>query len=221
MSITLNGSTYLTRSRGAASYPFTMFAWVKWAAADLNTQTAFGASTAASQNTLFSRKFNAKQLASMGGPGGGASRFSTDDIVTTWQPVMIYFADASSRYIRYSSGAASSDGGFSVSTNPATFDTSFVGALVNNGTVTEYMVGDIAEVTEWAGDRTGDWAALAAGALPETIGSPTFHNSFLDSATLGGYTVAAGSVATGATHPITRSPSSSSLLSKLNHFLRA
>jgi hypothetical protein len=40
--------------------------------------------------------------------------------------------------------------------------------------------------------------------LPDTYGTPTFHNAFLTSSDLTGYTVAAGSVTTGATHPITR-----------------
>jgi hypothetical protein len=76
-----------------------------------------------------------------------------------------------------------------------------------------YFQGDIAEVAVWSAGTlpdTTDWTNLAAGAAPETIqsGSLVFHATLLTHTALGvttGQTLStSGTLATGATHPISR-----------------
>lgn len=206
MGITLNGSSYLTRARSGITFPRTFFCWVK-AANDSQTSDFYSLAQAGGNDAIGAGMETFKARARTLGSGGGSSIGVTNDILTSWQPCMVRFDSAADRWVRYGSGSAVSES-FSVSTVAGDFDRCTVGAYALD--LTRLFTGDIAEVTEWSADKTGDWATLAAGGLPESLTSGLVeHHALLTGSDLtgtnGGVFTASGTITTSATHPITRS----------------
>jgi hypothetical protein len=210
MSQTFNGTSSQLVSAAkllTATYPTSMFCWMK------PTTSSPDKFVLAHGESLYEHGIYATPTKVRGWTydgGGSANPNSTSSIVTTWQPVLVVWTDATNTTVYYSSGAA-------VTANPAvsarTYDTSarlYVGRRAISATY--FFAGDIAEVGLWSSALTqANFDSLAAGATPESVATGSLVDVWsLETATdltgrVAGNVLTATSVTTGATHPITRS----------------
>lgn len=214
MSVTFNGSSYLELSAdligGGVSEAF--FAWIRPRGASLTGNTApvsagrFGAGSELSILTIGGTSVRAQ--ARDGIASNNAERAAT--LSDTWIPVLAVFASTSSRTI-YVAGGSSTETTLNNTLDPGAFNRFRVGARGYENNL--YFTGDIAEVAVWSGTLpdAADFTSLAGGTAPETIksGSLIWHRQLLTHTDLaagaaGSTPTAVGTIATGATHPISR-----------------
>lgn len=221
MSITFNGSSngleLAANLFGATPFPIAIFAWFRPRGGSLTTPAAvvssgrFGASTELSLLTINGTSVRAQSLQNAGGAANFAARNKT--LSDAWFCAMAVFNSDASRSIRVNGETQADSFEANNPFDAGSHDRFRIGVRgFENGL---YFNGDIAEVAVWQGtlpDAT-DFAALAAGALPETIksGSLIWHRQLLvhtdlSSGAAGATPTAIGTLSTGATHPVTRGP---------------
>lgn len=199
MGLSFNGSNSKLEWTGASSpvstYPITIAVWIKPNAATLAAANAIGGignTTALEGLELFISGADSGdpfQASSRAGGTGVWSAAALGIAQGQWQLCMAYYGGQSSRSARINGGTEVSGS----ETNAPLFTDfrrivfgerpSVAGGSPFNG--------DIARIAIWTSDRRGDFAALAAGALPSTI-SPATLLDYLELNTLAASYVSAG-----------------------------
>lgn len=176
MALTFNGSTSgLARAGNIVSaYPFTIFAWTRATA----VQAGFVAELAADPTSTgahaghgsFSSGSTMQAWSSTGGfPVAAASPRAVT--LGDWVPCMVVFTAPNLRKVYYGSGAVSSNTSFAQMSLTALNAFSVGKQAVR---AANYWKGDLACVGIWGSELTAaDFAALAAGAVPSTVGAAT------------------------------------------------
>lgn len=220
MAITLNGtSQYLmwTGTNPIASYPWSIFMWVKFAhLTDTHILGGYGqdgSSGSDGESTIQADAAGTGKVGAMSRVGGGNSfAASVDSAVTTWQPVLAVFTANSGTGARKSYYGASSSAGTdagSITIIPANFTKILIGRRTQD--TAAMLAGDVAEFAIWDADMSSHWATLQGGALPESVngGANLIEHWSLETAGSYAGTVSRTLTATGtptqaATHPIAR-----------------
>lgn len=220
MSVTFNGSSYLelTGDYVGATIAEAMFCWIRPRGASLTGNTApmsigvNGAGAELSIITIGGATIRAQSR------NGSVSAFAeqAQTLSDTWFPVLARFNSQTSRDIRIASVGPASDPTDNRVLDAGTPDRFRIG--VRGYELNLYFEGDIAEPAVWSGTLpdAADFTSLAGGALPETIKSASlvWHRQLLTHTDLaagaaGANPTAIGTLATGATHPISRGGGSS------------
>lgn len=231
MGLAFNGTTSnLVRAGNLfTAYPAAFFCWVK-------TTTAFrgemilghGDNGGSDELMMFHDNGDDKLVAFSRDGTTSYKASSTNTASTSWTPCLVVFTSASSRTAYYGAGAKVTDtstAGLTLSN----LDRFVVGVRGISDTL--QFLGDIAHVAIWTGTVPGDseWTSLAAGANPLAVMNsslleywPLATSGATQTGSKAGYVLTATSTSTSGTDPtVDPPPGGSTLLRKLNHFLRA
>lgn len=217
MSITFNGTDSkieLSADLVGGSVNEAIFCWVRPRGISLsgNSVPMGLARDSGSPNELSIITIGGASVRAQAGDGTFSANASVSSSLSdTWIPMMAVFTSTGNRTI-YVGGSSASNTDSIDSLAGGAFNRLRFGHRPWEATL--WFAGDIAEPAIWSGtlpDAT-DFASLAGGALPETIksGSLIWHRQFLVHTDLaagaaGSDPTGSGTLATGATHPITRS----------------
>ncbi len=224
MSITFNGTNseiFLDADLIGGGVNEAVFCWIRPRGASLTGNTVpvgFGRTGGSPTELSIITIGGASVRAQAGNDSVAVFATASSTLSDVWIPVMARFVSTADRTI-YVAGASGADTAALESLVGGAFNRLRFGARPYSDTLR--FQGDIAEPTIWSGtlpDAT-DFAALAAGALPETIkaGSIIWHRQFLTHTDLaagvaGATPTAAGTLATGATHPVSRAPAAATAI---------
>ena len=210
MALTFNGSSSsLTRSGTlVASYPFTIFAWVRAA----SSQTGFIAELAVEPGPNGTHEghgmlASGSRMLAWSTVGNGVAAYSSTYLQNgVWMPAMAVFSSDSVRRIYLGSGAPITHT-TALNQNPSLLNAFAIGKQAQRSA--NYWAGDIASVGLWRSELTAaDFATLAGGAVPSTVQSSTlidYWSLSTQAATqtgANGYVLTATNTAQASSHPI-------------------